>query len=110
MRVISTTFKFDVGDIVYFSTAMHCDGTHPIGYVVTDLISQTCHGGTQRVYKLEGADAYVAEVALTAEKPPYRQITDGQIEDRIRIAAAAREQRNTWWQDAARNSGGKSGE
>lgn len=67
--------KFAVGDLVYFRTASHHNGTRPRRYVVTERYLQECAGGVQVLYRLGGlperTDHLIRETELTAEMPPY---------------------------------------
>lgn len=72
-NTITVTFKFSVGDLVYFSGATHNVSTVPIQAVITERIAQQCHGGIQQLYKVSSEQGLFSEVSLCLEEPPYRK-------------------------------------
>jgi len=69
---LTVEFQFEIGDFVYFRSARNDREHVPSRYLVMERYAQQCHGGVQRLYKLDGDFAkLVPEICLTREEPAY---------------------------------------
>jgi hypothetical protein len=95
---LTATLEFEVGELVYPRSALHCDGQRPRRFVIVERYVQQCHGGVQKLYRLHGVDGnLVSEVALTREEPEYRPLSEGYIEAQLAAEARAEEARDERW-------------
>lgn len=62
------TFEYAIGEVVFIRCSRHCLGVRPKPFIITERFAQQCHGGTQLLYKLLGAEDLIPEIALTRER------------------------------------------
>ena len=90
MSSITAEFAFEIGDLVFFKGALHCDGHRPKQFCVYERIAQQCHGGIQMHYRLSGYTGDVPETVLTKDEPPYRPHSKEEVEHNLEVKAAMR--------------------
>ena len=71
MSMLSAELAFEIGDIVYFKTALHDEHSRPIAFMVLERFVQECPGGIQKSYVLTEQSRPIMEIALTKDKPAY---------------------------------------
>ena len=72
MSSLTVEFAFEVGDFVYFRSSRNDRDHAPNRFVVMERYGQQCHGGVQRLYKLDGDfTKLVPEICLSREEPAY---------------------------------------
>jgi hypothetical protein len=91
---LNTEFEFEIGQIVYFRFATHNLDTYPIPYIVESQRAEWCTGGVQRNYKLCNVANYAAEIALTAEMPPFHCSSNERIAEYVRQQTAVDTERD----------------
>ena len=88
--MITVTFEFEIGELVFFKGTQHTLGCRPKQFCVTERIAQECHGGVQKLYRLSGTDPHLLhpEIVLTREEPAYRPVSVEERADELRNAYA----------------------
>ena len=71
MSKLEAEMAFEIGDIVYFKTALHDEHARPTAFLVLERFLQECPGGIQKSYVLTEQQHAVLEIALTKDRPKY---------------------------------------
>lgn len=99
MSGFTVDFEFDIGDLVFTKGSQHTEGNRPRLFCISERIAQQCHGGIQKLYKLETIDGWHAEVVLTKDEPPYRPMSDARMIEHFAIMEQERKARESHWGD-----------
>jgi len=82
---LTAMLEFEVGEFVYRRTASHSDSVRPRRFLITERYLQQCHGGIQKMYRLDPDEGQLLpEIALTRDEPPFRGPSKECIEARNR--------------------------
>jgi hypothetical protein len=80
MSSLTVEFAFEIGNIVYFRSARHDSRNQPTRYLVFERGAFECHGGVQKMYRVDGfPDRWISEPCLTTEEPEYDTTRDRRI-------------------------------
>lgn len=92
MSSITVKFEFEIGDFVYYRNAMN-DRTHsPFRHIVHERIAQECHGGIQRLYRLDGQEEEIPEVVLRSTPPLFEETASEVLEDAAAVQVFGKKQ------------------
>lgn len=85
MRSLTTSFEFDVGEVVFFKGDQHCAGHRPKAFVICGLVARHHRGGVQRFYRVGGVDEDIPGVLLAREEPEYRPMSRAARRERVEM-------------------------
>ncbi len=99
MSELKADMAFEIGELVYFKGAIYNTHQTPNRYMVVERYVNECHGGIQRLYKLEGITVQVAEIALTRDVPTMDDSAIKAAEDFQFNSWIATEERKSKWRE-----------
>jgi hypothetical protein len=92
MSTLTAEFEFEIGEQVYFKTALHNAEATPKRFIVLEQIAQRCPGGTQMFYHVMSDKVLhsVPETVLTREQPEYQRAADEALFEHLELAGLKR--------------------
>jgi hypothetical protein len=97
MSELKVEFKYEIGDLVYFRSALHNDSNCPKAFIITERIVQQCYGGTQLLYRISGIEGTHPEIVFQYGEPEYQPRSPEYTNEQIAIKTVMRDFERRQW-------------